>query len=194
MSLQSQSTQSALDSVTPQPLFRQHLETFLTGLAFTLVLSLVAGLPGRQAHSAEIVPSAELPVASELALVSGVTERQTLRDGVHLFGQSPNAEQLNAAYMVFEVNADKVVGAFYMPQSSFDCFQGEVRAEQLALTVTDSYEQTRYPYSMALQQSATVASTGASIAPFRPTGFYPVETISATDQQILNTCRATYQQ
>lgn len=194
MSPQSQLTHSTSDPATSQPPLQRHFEKFLTGLAFTLVVSLIAGLPNRPAHGAEI-PSMPEPVqSSEVALVPSTLGQQTFHDGVHVFGQSPAADQLNSAYMVFEVNAGQVIGAFYMPQSSFDCFRGEVRSEQLALTVTDSYGQTRYPYSVALQQSATVASAGSTMASFRPVGFHPIETLSDTDQRILNACRATYQQ
>jgi hypothetical protein len=188
MSAQSQTTGSTIDAATQHPL-RRHLEKFLTGLAFTLVLSLIAeGLPTKQAHGAELTAAPQNAQAVEVALAS-TAFTPSLQNGTHLFGQSPQANQLNSAYMVMEVNNGQVVGAFYMPQSAFDCFHGEVQAEQLALTVTDSYAQTSYPYAVALQQNATIAAINPAIASFSPAGFHTLETLSATDRQILNTCK-----
>lgn len=112
----------------------------------------------------------------------------SLDDGRYLYGQRPIAAQPGSTYLVFEVVDDKTVGAFYMPQSSFDCFHGEVSGRQLELTVLDSYEQTTYDYSLPIQpQSELVAGQGAptlSIA-----GLRPINDLSNLDRRILQTCR-----
>ena len=77
-------------------------------------------------------------------------------DGVYLYGQSPQPNTIGSEYLVFEVNQGQVIGGFYMPSSSFDCFYGSVEAQKLALTVVDSYEQTPHPYAVALQSESPV--------------------------------------
>jgi hypothetical protein len=114
-------------------------------------------------------------------------------DGSYLYGQAPKAGQLGATYLVFEVHKGNITGAFYMPQSSFDCVHGTFQAQQLALTVVNSYEQASYPYAVALQGGSTSASsTQPDIAPIGLEGYYPIKKLSATDRRILSTCKASH--
>ncbi|MBD3882592.1 hypothetical protein IFO70_12545 [Phormidium tenue FACHB-886] len=116
---------------------------------------------------------------------------QPLADGVYLYGQSPDPEQIGAAYMVFEVTQGDVVGAFYMPRSSFDCFHGNLEADRVALTVIDSYEQTPHEYAVAYETSDSVAMAGGeTIAPVSLEGFHRIETVSENDQRLLSSCKA----
>jgi hypothetical protein len=117
-----------------------------------------------------------------------------LPDGVYLYGQSPQPEQIGQGYFVFEVNHGKVVGALYMPRSSFDCASGSFKDNQLALKVVNSYDRSTNPYEIAVERSSTVASTG------NPTpqeigleGFHRLPTVSENDQRILNVCKADFQ-
>ncbi|HEY9625776.1 MAG TPA: hypothetical protein V6C84_00605 [Coleofasciculaceae cyanobacterium] len=122
-------------------------------------------------------------------------ESHALTDGTYLYGQSQVAEQMGSAYMVFEVNQGKLLGAFYMPRSSFDCFYGNLEADRVALTVVDSYEKSAYPYDVALETSAPVAMAGEETisAPVGLEGFQRLENLSENDQRILSTCKANYQ-
>ncbi|MBI4780180.1 MAG: hypothetical protein HY785_02535 [Oscillatoriophycideae cyanobacterium NC_groundwater_1537_Pr4_S-0.65um_50_18] len=126
--------------------------------------------------------------------LSSSSEAQALTDGTYLYGQSQVAEQLGSAYMVFEVSQGKVLGAFYMPRSSFDCFYGNLEADRVALTVVDSYEKSAHPYDVALESSAPVAMAGdeAIAAPVGLEGFQRLESLSENDQRILSTCKANY--
>ena len=112
-------------------------------------------------------------------------------DGLYLFGAQPVADQLATAYLVFELQAGRVTGAFYMPHSSFDCFQGGMDQSELALTITDSDSQERYTYAQALEQGALVASTG-DVTEFSLAGFHQLEQLSANDHRLLETCQASY--
>lgn len=172
-----------------------YLEKPITGLLLTLALSLLAdSLPRLQAQGSEL-PATASSTHSPAVLVADSARDTSLPNGTHLFGQSPQAAQLNSTYVVLEVNDSQVVGAFYMPHSSFDCFQGEVQAEHLALTITDSYDQARYPYSVALQQQAAVATANdAAIASVGLTGFHAIANFSETDQRILNVCKQQVRQ
>jgi hypothetical protein len=173
----------------------------LSVLASTAVASVVQGaellrdaipasMPGMaiaptQVDSAVEVNDTTLVTPSQLAQAGA-----TLADGVYLYGQSPMAEQLGSAYLVFQVSSDDVVGAFYMPHSSFDCFVGEFQGNQLALQITDSYEQVTFPYSIALETDAVVASSGEVVSgEFGLAGFHPIESISENDYRILDVCK-----
>lgn len=120
-------------------------------------------------------------------------EFQPLEDGIYLYGQSPAPEQIGAAYMVFAVAQGDVVGAFYMPHSSFDCFYGNFQADELALTVIDSYEQTHYPFALALEPTDSLATTDGGVAPVGLQGFHAIENPSDNDLRILSTCQANHQ-
>ena len=116
-----------------------------------------------------------------------------LQDGTYLYGQSPQPEQVGVAYMIFEAQSDRIVGAFYMPHSSFDCFYGEAQPDKLALTVIDSYEQAAYAYDVAFQPSADIANAvGGVMTSVSLEGFHPIETVSANDQRILGICHTNY--
>lgn len=165
----------------------QRLERGLTGALLTLALGLTATGP----LAAQSLPRSPMR-ASVMQLAANSDSYRPLPDGVYLYGRSPKANQIGTAYMVFKVSQRQVVGAFYMPSSSFDCFRGEQEAERLSLTIADSYEQTRYPYSVALQSTATVAGAAqVGIPAAVPAGFHAIKTISRNDYRLLATCQAS---
>lgn len=116
-----------------------------------------------------------------------------LATGQYLWGESQTAEQIGSAYMVFEVVDRNVVGAFYLPHSSFDCFQGELQDDSLNLMVIDSYDRVARPYALAIQQDAYVASNSSVAVPLSIEGFYAIDNLSDNDRRILETCKADFQ-
>ena len=109
-----------------------------------------------------------------------------IADGVYLYGQQATASQLGSIYMVFEVIGNRAIGAFYMPSSSFDCFNGAISSTRLDLNVIDSYEQTSHPYSLAVEPTLTAGQAGVE---FNINGFTPVNALSEMDEHILETCQ-----
>lgn len=111
-------------------------------------------------------------------------------DGVYLYGQSPQPNQLGQGYIVFQKRQNQVMGALYMPSSEFSCFQGNVDSRgELAMTVTapgeggsesvatastipklDADQPMTYAYSVALQD------------------YHKLNTVSEGDRQILQMC------
>jgi hypothetical protein len=127
-----------------------------------------------------------MPIETEATQIS-----PRLEDGVYLYGQSAEPETLGSEYLVFEVNQGEVIGGFYMPRSSFDCFEGKVEADKLALTVIDSYDRSPHDYAVALAASEPVAAVdGASPAPLGLQGYHRLNSLSELDQHILTTCKA----
>lgn len=137
--------------------------------------------------------SANQGLARAIARSFGPQPVPTLADGVYLFGQAPHREALGAVYLVFEVRAERTVGAFYMPASSFDCFYGSVTPDALDLTVVDSYEQTHHPYAIATEISEPLVA-GAAAGSLGLQGFHAIAEVTNQEQQILNTCQANYEE
>ncbi len=167
----------------------------LVRLALVFALSL-ALLPGAQAQ-AEDAPTLDSQRASGLSTV--LAQQTTAAEpvfperGRYLFGQVPQRDQLGHGYMVLESLGEEVFGALYYPSSSFDCFRGQIESGNLAMTITNSYTQETYPYSIALASDTSVASsTGNGLQPLNLQGFHQIEAISDNDLRLLETCRAAY--
>jgi hypothetical protein len=112
-------------------------------------------------------------------------------DGIYLYGQSPVANQFGQGYIIFQKQQGKVMGALYVPNSEFSCFQGTVdQSGELALSVTSS------PGEGAPIQVSTTSRIPRVIDGEAMTYAYTVElqnyhrlnSPSANDQQILQMC------
>jgi len=161
----------------------------------------IAAMPNAQAADVSSPIASSMPSSSTSQLYAqrptaqpAATANSSLTDGVYLYGESPQPEQIGSAYMVFEVKQGKVMGAFYMPRSSFDCFSGAFQGNELALNVIDSYEQTVHPYAIALERTSTVASGSQNPTLREPglEGFHRLNKLSANDQRILGVCQASF--
>ncbi len=152
----------------------------LAMLSFSVASANPATTP--QLHRVEGAQSASpMPVNAALA------------DGIYLYGQSQQREQLGQGYFIFEVNQGNVMGALYMPRSSFDCASGKFDGQQLALTVVNSYDRTTNPFAIALDTTSTVASAqNPSLKQIGLQGFHPL-TIAASDRHMLSVCKADLQ-
>jgi hypothetical protein len=134
-----------------------------------------------------------LPILTSTATASTVAANQlsaNLADGTYVFGESSTAGQLGVTYMVFQVRSQQVIGGFYQPSSSFDCFQGQITHQELTVTVLPSFEESAYPYSLALEASGQVASQAGVMDTLVPAGFQAVPELSETDQLVLAACQA----
>lgn len=99
-----------------------------------------------------------------------------LAEGIYLYGQSSKPDEIKTEYFVFEMRQSKVIGAFYLPRSAFYCFYGTSDRTQLNLTVVDSYDGSRSPYSVNLEQ------------------YYQISSISENDRRILGICQEAHKQ
>ncbi|WP_416676219.1 hypothetical protein [Egbenema bharatensis] len=152
------------------------------------------GLVAPIASATEMQAANQTSVTSPSASPERVSsEGQTLSDGVYLYGEAPEPDQIGSAYMVFEVSGAQVTGAFYLPHSSFDCFQGEFQGSQLDLMVVDSYSQTANDYSIAIQRDGYIASNDSVAVPVQIDGYHHIAEVSENDQRLLDTCRADFQ-
>ncbi|MDV3000819.1 MAG: hypothetical protein N5P05_002425 [Chroococcopsis gigantea SAG 12.99] len=120
------------------------------------------------------------------------TQTTSLRNGLHLYGQSPQAEQIGQEYLVFMVKEDKIVGAVYLPSSEFSCFRGTINGGVLNLAILDPYENATYTHSIALKPSSPVAANGSAGQEIGLDGYYSIDKISNNDRRILRTCLSKF--
>jgi hypothetical protein len=114
------------------------------------------------------------------------------QENTYLYGQSPEKEQLGLEYLVFKTVNNKVVGAIYLPQSEFNCFYGNLTSQGLELSIVDPNDSAIYPYPIALETTAVVATTGNQVfSQDYPNlqGYYPIENLSQLDHQLLEICQ-----
>lgn len=161
-------------------------ETILVSTLFTIALGITAAtLP---AQSSEMKDS---EVKVQPAKSVQVAQSPSLPNGTYLYGQAAKAEQIGRTYLVLQVRDRSVTGAIYEPASSFDCVQGTLQANRLALTVTNSYEQTQSPYGIALQTNSRVASAAnPTLVAVKLAGYHRIQTVSDNDRRLLSTCEA----
>jgi hypothetical protein len=135
---------------------------------------------------------AATPLMTGTVAASEIFEDARLSDGIYLFGESPTVDQIGTTYMVAEVSEGKVIGGFYQPHSSFDCFYGEIAGNDIALTVIDSYEQSEHALAMTLESREAVATQSGAVGEWVPSGFHAVTAQSPIATDVLQTCRTHF--
>jgi hypothetical protein len=172
------------------------LHRLVAGASLTLALGSLGLTEWSVARAAVAVPvQSQVTQGQSSQRAINPSAIKGLPDGVYLYGQSAEPDKLGKAYFVFESRQGKVLGAFYMPRSSFDCAYGTFQPDKVALTVMGSYEKTANPYEIAIARTASVATNGGSALPkVELDGFNQITKVSANDQRILNVCKATYPQ
>ncbi len=181
----------SLPFLTIAPL--KNLTRLAAGMSLTAGLMSI-GLPAQSASPAQATPQNRLVDALEKPVLTAA-KPSSLTDGVYLYGQSAEPDHIGQAYFVFEVRQGRVLGALYMPRSSFDCAYGSFQADHLALTVVDSYDKSENPYAIALAKGAAVATRGnPAVTQINLEGFQPLAKLSANDERVLKVCKQTYQQ
>ncbi len=167
-------------SLTRKPSGCLSLAILLGSVLGSSLASAVQAVP-LQADGAEVTPA-----ASEIAPL--------LEDGVYFYGEAPIPDEVGHSYLIFAAQGQRVVGAVYMPSSSFDCFQGEMTTAALTLEITNSYTQEVYDYAIATAPSDSIASaSGGPLASLGLSGFYELGEIRAADLALLQICQSDLQ-
>lgn len=124
------------------------------------------------------------------------------KDGVYLYGQSPEPQQIGQEYIVIEVSKGKAVGAFYLPSSEFNCFNGTIEGGKLALLLANGPETEAYPDTIgsnteeeqvaivgdrSLGDSSNEITTPYSVA---LQNYHQLPQVSESDKQILAACKS----
>ncbi len=178
------------------------------GIPLTILLTLgIYNSEAKPVSSNELQTSAKsqmLVRAEAFGEDNAITMRGKLPevDGVYLYSQSPEPEQIGQEYMVFEVRQGKVIGALYQPYSEFSCFQGTMQSGKLALMVatgqTDAYSDPvtgQNPQQVATANNNSQLGNSYKMAyPYSVVlqNYYQLASLSAIDQQILKNCQNNY--
>lgn len=142
-------------------------------------------------------------VASSNTRTTGSVKQ--ISDGIYLYGQSSQPEQIGQEYIVFEVRGGRTIGALYMPQSEFNCFQGTLQAQQLNVTLAQPDSEIAQSGPNERQEFQPVAVGSRSPAggnrfdaisfplSVKLQNYHQITRVSENDQRILSMCKANYQ-
>ncbi|MGF1460970.1 MAG: hypothetical protein ACFBSG_18325 [Leptolyngbyaceae cyanobacterium] len=123
------------------------------------------------------------------------TASTTSEGEVHFYGSAPEPGVLGASYLVFTAADTAIMGAIFMPQSSFDCFQGHIQSGHLALEITNSYSQEVYPYEIArVAEEVPVATIGEGTVAVGLEGFFELGEAGASELELLSICQNSFAQ
>lgn len=124
----------------------------------------------------------------------GISQKANLptKDGIYLYGQTPQPNQLGQGYVVFHKQQGKVVGALYMPSSEFSCFRGTLnKSGELAMTVTTT------PDAGISSDVATTSKIPTFSGDEEPVNYahsltlkdyHQIQSISSNDRRLLQMC------
>jgi hypothetical protein len=165
---------------------RDHLVSYSQGLLGGLV---GAALLGTVASANSVSTFKENPLSTAEAPLAV----RPIADGLYYFGSADHPDEIGHAYMVFEAENSQLTGAIFMPQSSFDCFRGQVVNNELALQITNSYTQEVYDYPIALTTAGDpIATVGTPQLPLQLSGFYDLGTLRETESELLAICQSSF--
>lgn len=176
------------------------LFVFLSIFTATVKPVLTKELPGRSQVKVAIRAQSSVKQAD-----NSIKGKLPEKDGIYLYGQSPQPQQVGQEYIVLEVNRGKVVGAFYLPHSEFNCFNGTITAGKLALLLAEGPESGAYPDPTGVTNNQEVAAINT-----RPLGddidstistpysvalqnYHQLNNITSSDKEILAACKSGYQ-
>jgi hypothetical protein len=91
--------------------------------------------------------------------------------GTYLYGETPQPNLWSKAYVVFQRQNGKVVGAIYSPNSEFDCFAGSQNNKTLSV------------------KSVSTDKPQISAAQINLSKLHQIKTVSANEQRILSVCK-----
>lgn len=188
---------SKLHSFSPRRMRFNYLELPLAGLMLMM---------GVSTSNANPIPSdrSQLAATPKPTQVAQAKPANQLSDGVYLYGESSQPEQIGKEYMVFEVRRGRVIGAVYMPSSEFNCFYGTLQSQKLDLIVANPFAETADSSPPENRRNTEFAAVGnfPSIGngddpvsfPYSVSlqNYQRVSRVSENDQRILGTCKASY--
>ena len=184
-------------------------KSFQLTLASLLLLTGISETEAKQSIAKELNSStnAAFAVATSAAENNIFKGKMPKKDGIYLYGQSQQPNQIGQEYMVFEVRQGKVTGAFYLPQSEFNCFQGSLAAGKLDLTIAGDAGSTPYSDSIADAQNAPQVATASDSSQIGAQyeqvssqysvalqNYYQLSNVNENDKQILAACKSNYQE
>lgn len=109
--------------------------------------------------------------AVSLAQQSRSNKASAQGEGIYLYGETPQSNQMNKVYVVFQRQNAGVVGAIYSPNSEFDCFTGSQNNKTLNL------------------KSVSTGESFLGAAKINLSKLHQIKTVSTNEQRILSSCK-----
>ena len=113
----------------------------------------------------------EIPTAAVQAQPNRSLSAFPKGDGLYLYGEIPQPNQIGKEYVVFQRQKGTVVGAVYSPNSEFSCFRGSQTNNSLEVKSIGSDDH----------------QVGA--AKINLSSLYPIKSLSANEQHLISTCK-----
>ncbi|MEM8642703.1 MAG: hypothetical protein AAGG51_28375 [Cyanobacteria bacterium P01_G01_bin.54] len=109
--------------------------------------------------------------------------------GPYVYGEAAVAAQNGATYVVMQRHQEQWLGAIYQPNAEFDCFVGQMQAQQLALRIQDPATTETFTHTLAMAPQPPIASqTGRATTP-QLVGFAQLNQLTEQDHQLLTICQ-----
>ncbi|MCX7594892.1 MAG: hypothetical protein N2235_14250 [Fischerella sp.] len=138
-------------------------------------------------------PRKSAPKASIKTTEVGSKVNFPKRNGIYLYGQSPQPGQLGQGYIIFEKRQSQAIGALYMPDSEFSCFKGTLNPSgELAMTVR-GYPGEFSPSQLAARDGLLRMNDDRPFTYDHSVAlqdYYRLRSISRTDREILQMCKS----
>jgi hypothetical protein len=169
------------------------LQIFLFNLGIFFSLKLTDNIPtswlaatvDRQSPSQQSLLSNSIESAK---IAISPANNETFADGIYFYGQSTLPEQLGKEYLIFQVDRGKIKGAFFLPQSEYDCLQGTIDRQKINLSIED-IEGNIYTHQIAIEQNSSIASNGnLERRSVNLRGYQSISPIPATAKELLVSC------
>jgi hypothetical protein len=129
---------------------------------------------------------------------AGITQQSfPTKNGVYLYGQAKQANQIGKGYVVVEVKEGQANGALYMPSSEYSCFNGQLKKSgELAMTVKSSPGEAAPPEvaaNGAVDISNNIDEPVTYAYSLGLQSYHRLDEVSGLDRQILQQCRTLQQ-
>jgi hypothetical protein len=169
------------------------LQIFLFNLGIFFSLKLTDNIPTSWlAATVDRQSSTQQSLRSEsidpIQIAISPTENEAFTDGIYFYGQSALPEQLGKEYLIFQVDRGKIKGAFFLPQSEYDCLEGTIDRQKINLSIEDG-EGNIYTHQIAIERNSSIASNGnLERRSVNLQGYQPISPIPATAKELLVSC------
>ena len=139
---------------------------------------------------------------SPIAIAQTAISETSFYDGIYLYGQSPQPEQIGQEYIVFQILQGQIVGAVYLPHSEFNCFQGKLDATQLSMTMMNADELSNNELEVDQSRSlADITAVGShlilndesinNVYQVSLEAYHSIAQVSKNDRRIVKACQDT---
>jgi hypothetical protein len=114
------------------------------------------------------------------------------QDGLYLYGQTSTPNELGQGYILFQKQQGKIIGALYVPQSEFSCFQGTLaKSGELAMTVKSSPGEVG---AIEISTNSTIPKISDDNSETYPHSislqdYHQLSSLSANDRKMLQMCK-----